>query len=95
MFIKATIKRRKAPSEFGRLIKEKLEENASLNLSNNENEDDKKKSQAKLSQMIRKKRIQQQTKNTHKRSQVKRFPAESGIQGCLPAYAFADRPLSN
>jgi hypothetical protein len=27
-----------------------------------------------------------------KRSQVKRFPAESGVQGCLPAYAFADRP---
>jgi len=27
-----------------------------------------------------------------KRSQVKRFPAESGIQGCLPAYAFAYRP---
>lgn len=35
-------KEEKAPSEFGRLIKEKLEENASLNLSNNENEDDKK-----------------------------------------------------
>jgi len=27
-----------------------------------------------------------------KRSQVKRFPAEGGIQGCLPAYAFAYRP---
>ncbi len=35
-------KEEKAPSEFGRLIKEKLEKNASLNLSNNENEDDKK-----------------------------------------------------
>ena len=35
-------KEEKAPSEFGRLIKEKLEENTSLNLSNNENEDDKK-----------------------------------------------------
>jgi hypothetical protein len=31
-------------------------------------------------------------KKIRKRSQVKRFPAESGVQGCLPAYAFADRP---
>lgn len=30
-----------------------------------------------------------------KRSQVKRFSAESGIQGCLAAYAFVYRPLSD
>lgn len=35
-------KEEKAPSEFGRLIKEKLEENATLNLSNNEDEEEKK-----------------------------------------------------